>query len=226
MPRATTYFSSEQRKVIEAAVVEAEGKTSAEIVPVVATASGRYDRPEDIVGLFTGIVLMGITWSVIPVTAPNGTGSWESISVPYHLPALIVAMVLGFITGAIIASRVEWLRMLFTPSNQMRDEVDARARQIFFDDRVHHTAGATGLLFFVSLYERSAVILADAAITEKLGQATLNELCADLVREIRGGDVASALRNSIQKAGDKLHTVLPRESDDVNELADTLVLLD
>jgi len=226
MPRATTYFTSDQRKAIEEAVIEAEGKTSAEIVPVVAAASGRYDRPEDIVGLFLGVVLMAITWALLPVSAPSLTGSWESISVPYHLPALIVAMVLGFILGAVIASRVEWLRMLFTPSDQMRDEVNARARQVFFDDRVHHTAGGTGVLFFVSLYERAAVVLADAAITEKLGQPAIDELCAELVRDIKDGDIAAALRASILNAGEKLHAVLPREPGDVNELADTLVLID
>jgi putative membrane protein len=226
MPRATTYFTSEQRKAIESAVAEAENMTSAEIVPVVAAASGRYDRPEDIVGLFLGVVLMGIAWGVLPGNAPTLTGSWESIAVPYHLPALILAMVLGYAVGAYIASRVEWLRMLFTPSNQMRDEVNARARQVFFDDRVHHTAGATGVLFFVSLYERTAVILADATITERLGQTTLDEICADLVRGIKDGDIATALRDSILKAGGKLRAVLPRESDDINELADTLVLLD
>ena len=47
-------FSDEQRRAVAQAVAEAEGKTSAEIVPVVATASGRYDRAEDIVGLWTG----------------------------------------------------------------------------------------------------------------------------------------------------------------------------
>jgi putative membrane protein len=226
MPNAMTYFTDDQRKAIETAVVEAERKTSAEIVPVVATVSGRYDRPEDIVGLFFGVVLMGITWSVLPANAPDMTGSWEGIVLPYHLPALVVAMIVGFIAGAVVASRIEWLRKLFTPSNQMRDEVNARARQVFFDDRVHHTSGATGLLFFVSLYERTAVVLADATITKILGQSVLDDLCDDLVRDIRSGEASVALGNSIRKAGDLLEKVLPRESDDVNELEDTLVLLD
>ncbi len=226
MPNATTYFADDQRKAVEEAVAAAESKTSAEIVPVVATASGRYDRPEDIVGLFVGIVLMAVTWALLPVYAPERTGSWEGFAIPYHLPALIIAMVVGFVLGAFAASRIEWLRMLFTPAAQMRDEVNARARQVFFDDRVHHTAGASGLLFFVSLYERTAVILADAAVTEKLGQPAIDALCRELVEDIRKGDVASALTHSIDKAGKQLESALPRETGDVNELADTLVLID
>lgn len=226
MPNATRCFTEDQRKAVENAVAAAESKTSAEIVPVVATASGRYDRPEDIVGLFTGIALMAITWSVLPVYAPDRTGSWEGFAFPYHLPAIIIAMIVGFVLGAFAASRIVWLRMLFTPAAQMRDEVNARARQVFFDDRVHHTAGASGLLFFVSLYERTAVILADAAVTEKLGQGAIDALCRELVEDIRKGDVATALARSIEKAGEQLEPVLPRETGDVNELADTFVLLD
>lgn len=226
MRKATTYFTDAQRKAIEAAVVEAEGKTSAEIVPVVASASGRYDRPEDMVGLFTGIIMMALTWSVLPGYAPDRTGTWEGVTLPYHLPALIGAIIAGFVVGAFIASRVEWLRMLFTPSNEMRNEVNARARQVYFDDRVHHTAGDTGVLFFVSLYERTAVILTDDAVTQKLGQSALDRLCRDLIEDIRKGDVSAALVQAIERAGTQLEPVLPRQADDVNELADTLILID
>ena len=51
MQRASELFNDEQRATIDQAVADAESKTSAEIVPVVATASGRYDRAEDIVGM-------------------------------------------------------------------------------------------------------------------------------------------------------------------------------
>ena len=87
-------------------------------------------------------------------------------------------MVVGFVLGAALASHVGWLRLLFTPRRQMRDEVAARARAVFFDSRVHHTAGDTGLLIYVSLYERMAAVLADQSIMDKLGQAALDELCA------------------------------------------------
>ena len=52
MQQASTLFNEEQQQQVERAVQAAEGLTSCEVVPVVATASGRYDRPEDIVGLW------------------------------------------------------------------------------------------------------------------------------------------------------------------------------
>ena len=50
MQRAANFFNAEQRQQITRAVAQAESGTSCEIVPVVATVSGRYARPEDMVG--------------------------------------------------------------------------------------------------------------------------------------------------------------------------------
>lgn len=225
MPQASTYFTDEQRARIREAVAKAESRTSAEIVPVVASSSGRYDRAEDIVGLLTGLVLMAITWRFYPRHWYE-SGSWDGPSMSFELPALVLAVLVGFLTGAAIASRIGWLRPLFTPRMQMREEVNARARQAFFDDRVHHTKGATGLLIYISLYERTAVVLADEAITEHLGQGTLDDLCAGLVRKLHEGHAAEGLVETILAAGEHLAKALPREAGDVNELADALVLMD
>ena len=225
MPQASTYFSDEQRARIREAVAKAESQTSAEIVPFVASSSGRYDRAEDIVGLLAGLVLMAATWRFYP-RHWYVSGSWDGPSMSFELPALVLAVLAGFLAGATLASRIGWLRALFTPRLQMRDEVNARARQAFFDDRVHHTKGATGLLIFVSLYERTAVLLADEAITKHLGQSALDELCAGLVKRIKEGDAAGGLVETIQATGERLAKTLPREAGDVNELADALVLMD
>ena len=206
-------------------MAEAERRTSAEIVPVVATASGRYDRPEDIVGLWLGMIGLIVAWWVLPV-APMESGSWGGMPEWERLLIVVVAAVAGFVIGAVLASHVGWLRLLFTPRRQMRDEVAARARAVFFDSRVHHTTGNTGLLVYVSLYERMAAVLADQSIMDKLGQDVLDELCAALTRKLRDLHPADAICQTIGVAGEKLAPVLPRAEDDINELSDTLIILD
>lgn len=225
MRRASQHFTDEQRRTVQQAVVDAERRTSAEIVPAVATASGRYDRPEDIVGLWLGILGMIAAWWLLPA-APAESGSWSGTPEWATLVGLIAAVVAGFVIGAVLASHVGWLRHLFTPRRQMRDEVAMRAHAVFFDRRVHHTAGGTGLLIYVSLYERMAAVVADQNVLDKLGQNALDELCAALTRNLRDLHPADAISQTICAAGEKLATVLPRAQDDVNELSDTLVLLD
>ncbi|MGA2620579.1 MAG: hypothetical protein ABSF26_23400 [Thermoguttaceae bacterium] len=225
MRRASQQFSHEQRKAVEQAVAGAERKASVEIVPVVATASGRYDRPEDMVGLGLGLIALVAAWWLLPLE-PAESGSWGGMPQWERLLIMVVAAVAGFVMGAAAARHVGWLRLLFTPRRQMRDEVAERARAVFFDSRVHHTTGNTGLLVYVSLYERMAAILADESIMDKLGQNGLDELCAALSGKLRNLHPADAICQTIAAAGEKLAPLLPRGENDVNQISDALVILD
>jgi putative membrane protein len=169
MRRASDLFNEQQRKQVEQTVVEAEAKTSCEIVPVVATVSGRYDRPEDMIGLWLAVIAAVAVWLTFPRPASE-SGSWDGMPVYVGVFAMVAGVVVAFIVGAVAGSRIGWLRRLFTPRQQMLEEVTSRAREIFFDKRVHHTAGATGLLIYVSLFEHRAVVLGDQELLDKLGQ--------------------------------------------------------
>lgn len=225
MKRASQLFSNEQRRRIDEAVESAEVKTSAELVPVVATASGRYDRAEDIIGLWCSILAATATWILLP-RGSDEPGSWGGTSLFWQILILVVGMLVAFIAGAVVGSRVGWLRRLFVPRSEMRDDVAARSREIFFDNRIHHTVRGTGVLIYVSLFEHMAAIIADQRIIEKLGQSVLDELCAELTEAMRHGHPADALCQVLASAGDRLAVALPRASEDANELADVLITID
>ena len=106
------------------------------------------------------------------------------------------------------------------------NEVAERASAVFFDQRVYRTAGATGVLLYVSLYERKAVVLADRAIVDKLGPNALQDVCDTLTAHLRQSHPTNALCQAIAAVGEKLAPVLPRAADDINELPDALVTLD
>ena len=224
MPSLAQKIARDDCQRINEAVAAAESRTSAEIVPVVVAVSGRYDRPEDIVGLWFAAASLTLAWSFLP-EHPR-PGDWGSLPSWAHLLVLIASMVGGFVVGAAIGARVDWLRHLFTPARQMRDEVQSRARQVFFDSRVHHTSGKTGLLIYVSLFERMAAVLADDAVIERLGQSALDELRDQLTAALRTRSLDEALCATLDMVGQRLAAVLPRAEGDVNELPDALVMLD
>ena len=225
MKRASDLINEEQRKQVERAVVEAEAKTSCEIVPVVATESGRYDRPEDMIGLWLAILAALTIWLVLPRQLGE-TGSWDSLPIYVGLLTMVAGIVVAFIAGASIGSRIGWLRRLFTPRKQMQEEVFARARETFFDKRIHHTSGSAGMLIYVSLFEHIAVVLGDQAILDKLGQAFLDQLCRQLTEGLRHGESSDAICSVIAEAGRQLSGPFPRSTGDVNELHDALVVID
>jgi putative membrane protein len=225
MNRATNFFNEAQRKAVERAVREAEAKMSCEIVPVVATSSGRYDRPEDIIGLWLAVLAAIAVWLLFPRNS-NEAGSWAGMPIYVEVITLVVSMVLAFIIGAVAGSRIGWLRRLFTPRKQMLEQVAGRARAVFFDKRIHHTAGANGLLVYVSLFEHLAVVLGDQVILDKLGQSFLDRLCEQLTAGLRQGNPTDALCSVIGEAGKQLSDPFPGLAGDVNELQDPLVLID
>lgn len=214
-----------ERQRVAQAIREGESKTSAEIVPVIARSSGRYDRPEDIVGLWLALVGILSVWFLLPSRTAK-TGSWDTFGPSFEIVLLVAVTVVGFIVGAFVATRIGWLRRLFTPHRQMREEVFARARQVFFDNRVYRTEGSTGVLLYISLYERMAAVIADQQVIDKLGQAQIDQICTEFTRRLAAGTPIDALCETAVSLGGRLSGVLPRAADDVNELSDALVLSD
>ena len=225
MQRASDLFGEQQRKRVEHAVIDAESKTSCEVVPVVATASGRYDRAEDMIGLWCAVLAAIMVWLIFPRPS-NNSGSWDGMPIYVGLLTMLVVVLVTFIAGVVAGSRIGWLRRLSTPRKQMLEEVSTRAREVFFDKRVHHTSRATGMLIYVSLFERMAVVLGDQEVLDKLGQNALDQLCLLLTERLHQGDAADAICTVIEEAGKQLSGPLPRAEEDVNELQDTLVLID
>ena len=224
MRQAATYFSDEEKERIESAVRDAESRTSAEVVPALATASGRYDRAEDIFGLFLGLAALAVCWALFQGVGASGWGPGQAPTLGLGMVTLVV--VVGFVAGATLASYVAWIRRLFTPRGEMRDEVSAQARQTFAAHRVYRTEGGTGLLVYVSLFEQMAAVVADERVVEEIGQAALDEVRDILVAGLREGRACEAYCDAIRLAAGMLEAALPRQADDVNELPDPLVIVE
>jgi len=218
-------YSDAEHERVNQAIQKAESLTSAEIMPVVARCSGRYDRPEDMVGLWFAALAMVVVWWIYPIPTVD-SGNWEANAPGWQLVAILFGAIVGFVIGAIVGSKVDWLRRLFTPQVQMNEEVYSKARQVFFDSRIHHTEGGTGVLLYVSLFERKASVIADQSVIEKLGQDRIDALCAEFTDRLHNGTVINALCETAVALGESLETVLPRAEDDVNELPDAMVYID
>ena len=225
MPVSSSIVSDADRQQIALAITAAEQKTSAEICPAVAVASGRYDRAEDILGFWLALLTMAILWFVWPPLAP-ASDSWHETSPTLHLLVYLVAMVVAFIAGAVLGSYFKPIRSLFTPRREMTAEVLLRASSLFFDRRLHRTAGRTGILVFASLYERQAVILADDKVVSAIGQATLDQWCQEFTASLRTASLQTAFCQMIDKIGSRLAEPLPRTADDNNEISDALVVIE
>lgn len=226
MKRASQFFSEDERKMINQSVEEAESNTSGEIVPVVATASGRYDRAEDLFGLLFAMTLLVICWVFFQKIRPI-EGDWTSgQTLTLGLIPILFIVGGGFVLGAVLATYFPFLRLPFITAQEMREEVERRAAEAFHHFRVRKTTASTGILIYVSLYERMVRVLGDDAINEKLEQKDWDEVCRLIVEGIRSKRAADGLRHAILKCGELLSSHFPIQPDDVNELSNELRIID
>lgn len=224
MTESISQVSEEDLARIQKGVTEAELRTAAEIVPVIASESGRYDRAEDFVGVVMALAAVAITWVCWPPHVEE-VGAWDASRPGWQLLAFLAAMILGFFAGIWLATRWSFLRRLATPSEEMEEDVLERACFIFHMLHLRKTRGQNALLIYVSLYEHRAVILADQGILAVLAQEGVDDLCRLLTERMSKDSLADAMEATIAEAGRRLTGLLPRPDDDTNELPDKVILL-
>lgn len=211
--RVSVQFSSEERAAIEAAVKEAELRTAAEIVPVVAASSARHRRGEDITGVwcaFLALLLLAIFSSDHQIDGVEG----------------LVAFVVALAAGSFAAEKIPALKRLFTSRADLEDAATDGALRAFRTFGVGETAGRTGLLIYVSLFERAAVVLGDISLVTVLESKDYAAIRDVLLEGLRRGKIEEALVAAVRKAGDLLAQKLPRAADDRPEITDALRVLD
>jgi putative membrane protein len=220
------FLSDGDRARVNEAVVAAEKGTSAEIVPVITDASGSYDRAEDLFGLVLGLVAVAVLWTLyqgVDPAAPWSTA--ESPAFVYALPHVLLTIMVGFIVGAVLASRVWFIRHLFTARAEMLDCVRRGAQAAFHGLGIRRTTGGTGVLIYVSVFERMVHVVGDGAVADKLSDEDFVAVKDAVLAGFRRGDRVGGLCAGVETAGTLLSGVLPRADDDVDELPNELIVL-
>lgn len=224
--KASALFNQRDRERIAEAIAKAEEGTSGEIVPVVATASGRYDRAEDIFGILLALLTVAAAWLLFQGTSAGAEGWSAGVELRIGLPMVLVTFIVGFAVGVALASRVVALRLPFILKSEMHEEVERSAAESFHRFRLRETAGATGILIYVSLYEHQVRVLGDSTISEKLSSGDWQAICDAVTDGMRQRRAADGLVHAIGLSGELLGRHFPREAGDRNELANDLKLLD
>ena len=220
---ASKLFGADDRKAISAAVAEAEKKTSAEIVPVVATTSDRYERAEDLVGLGAALAAVAVAWTGLQRLPTDWEGHPEIV---LPLPYVLALFAGGWALGVIVAKLVPGLKRAAISRKTSLARVLIAAHHAYESLHVDSTAGSTGVVLYVSLFERRVVVWADRSVSEKIPEAEWKDACETLTRGLRDGRPREGFVEAIRKLGDVLAKPFPIKPDDVNELSNELRVLD
>jgi putative membrane protein len=215
------FFSNDDKHKIREALIKAERGTSGEIVPVIANISGKYEFAGCIFGLFFSIVVFSVIWLVL-----HNYLVYRMDLGPYRLLGLVVCIYLvSFIVGEKIASHFPMLKRPFLDKKSIHDQVESKACESFYKFGVGHTRGMTGILIYVSLFERRVVIKGDYAITEKLHQKDWEMICNIIITGIQNNTTDKAFVAAIHECGELLKKHFPSKKKKKNELENTIHIL-
>ena len=207
-------LSVAQVKKIEQVIFQAEAATSGEIVVVLTARTFPLRSLEILFGFicaFLGVVL------VEPYL-----GDWLSYG---DLALLALAVVAVWVGGNYLA-RVSWMRRILLNDRDSGNLAHQRAELEFHRAGIGRTENKTGILLFLALQDREAVVLADKGISSKIQPEAWSEVISLMLSGIKNNDLASGLSSAVSRCGEILATHFPINSGDRNELSNHLIIKD
>ena len=188
-----------------AAVREIESRTSAEIVVALRRISGRYRDADYLAGFFLALVTL-----MVMLFAEHD----------FPLLSFPASMATVFVAGAFSCSTIAPLRRALTRPSRRRADVAAAARAAVVDLNISRTRGRTGILVFVSLFEREVEIVTDIGVDPALLGEDWKRAVATLRASLEPRPVFDGFRAALLGLAPPLAQGMPRADDDVNELPD------
>jgi putative membrane protein len=186
-------FSDADKKTLGLAIAEAESKTSAELVLVVAPASDAYQSYMTIYGLLLGSALATWLWATKIVVA-----------FPYLLAIQLLAIsLLAFIPWV----RHRCLRLI--PKHILHRRAAHRAYEEYLVLSRHVSAVTPIVLLYISAAEHYAHILTSRLVREKIPDESWNAVITELTAAIPKGGLRDASIGTIQRISELLGPHFP-----------------
>lgn len=214
--------------VVTAAVAQAEANTSGEIVTVLADRSDGYTDVALLWAVaisFTAMAVMTAFPDFYTGVVDRALGRWSHVWTPGELLTLVTGVGLLKFLGTWAIQAWQPLKFLLIPGPVKLSRVRAAAVRHFKVGADRRTHGRTGVLLYLSMREHRAEIVADEAIASKVDAEVWGLAMADMLAEIRKGNVGEGLAAGVRDVGKVLAEHFPRSEDDVNELPDRLILV-
>ena len=194
MVSALKALSPADHEKIAAAIASAEARTHARFALVVVPASDRYQ----LYPILWGAALALLALCAIAIGAP-GLG--------VRLTAIIVLAL--FLASSLL---LEWrpLRIAIVPARVKHAHARTLAHREFAVRILSHPEHGGGVLFFVSLAERYAEVIADHVLHQAAGQGAWDKIVADFLGEAARGRFADGFIKSAEACGALLEENHPK----------------
>lgn len=201
------FFSPEYQEDLDAAIQELELKSSVELVTVIYPECDNYRDIELWGGIFLAFLALVIKFMVPAII---------------HIYAILFGTLLAFSLGIGLIKWFPGLKYRLINKKRMRRQAEIMTRAIFQKAHIHRTSHHTGVLLFISTFERQAVLLWDIGVDVALTIDELDRLQFQFSEVFSTLDPPQALLAKIRGSIPIFAGHLPVQPNDINELPNHL----
>ena len=209
---ATHFLTHDQVMKITQAVVAAEKGTRGEIVPMIVQRS----TPIGHLPLYTSLIIFSLFLLVLVEWQP-----WWLL-IGWGLP-LVATLLISLVAGFLLA-RLPGLQRALIPAHDQEAQVWQRAHSELAMSKIQKTQDRTGILIFVSVMERKAIVLADDGIAKFYNEDTWKEVVQILGQHLSKNQWTEGFQKAITRCGEILKKHLPSGAANLNELDDAPII--
>lgn len=194
--------TEEAKRRVTEAVAAFEKRTCAELVVMMRPASGSYRAADLACGAIFAFVALCI---------------FLYHPLEFDFTYFPLEQAGAFAVGVLLCASVPPVRRLFGSAKVRRANVVRAAKAAFVDRGVSKTRGRTGVLVYLSSFERDAEVVLDVGLDASGMGAELRGAC-DRVRVAARVSSVAALLDALGALGECLAKAHPCAEDDVDEL--------
>lgn len=193
---------------IEQKVEAIEAVSSAEVVVSFQPCSEEYRDLDLVWGILFALLVLGYKiWSPHQFD-PN----W-----------VVLNVFLAGLVGFLLSRHGKSFRRLLLSSGRAQRWVRRAAESQFYSLGVHQTRERTGLLVYVSRFERAMELVPDVGLVQKLSPELWKSWRRDLGEAEDDLDLIEKLKAQLDQLQGPLERQLPRREDDIDELSNRMV---
>jgi putative membrane protein len=200
-------FDTEFQSWLYEAVQHIEKKSSVELMVIISPHSNTY--PE--VPLRTGFVTMFSVFTAL-VFSPLEYGA-------YFFYSLTVA---AFIIGYILPYFSEFIKRLSLGKRTLARNTEIRARATFQKVGMHNTKNETGVLIYISSFERVVHILPDRGARLAIPEDVWKKMEVEVAKVFKAENAKQHLLMTLDALVPLFAKHMPAQPDDINELPETI----
>lgn len=203
-----TLLKEDKLAAVASAIENAEKKTDAELVAVLARQADDYRYIPTLWAACLALLVPGALWL--------GNFWLDSVEV------LVIQLAVFAILAGLL--RLPFLLFRLIPRSVRRGRAHNLAHRQFLENNLHHTDGDCGVLVFISEAEHYVEIIADRGISQHVSGEQWQQIVDALIAAIKRGETQSGLISCIDSCGELLAQYAPVTAEK-NELPNHLVLI-